>query len=236
MYKIQLQRLFFWNLQQMGKVTRLFCWHQDFVHKGLSASAPGLYTCGKTVKMCIKSEFKEICLKLATNGQSDKGFLLTSKVWPQGFSALAPGLYTCIKSIKMCIKSDFEEIIMKHMGKGKRPFCCHQNFVPKGLSAPALGLYTCIKALKYIPGPGVRWAFTEPLILWLDVYGNYVCFFQSVPGKLLVAKLPPRKGIFSIVYIEIFRLQLISVCHFLPHKVFFISCLMQVLFVKILIA
>ena len=71
--------------------------------------------------MCIKSDFEEIILKLATNGQSDKGFLLTSR------------------------------------------------FVSKGLSAPALGLYTCIKALKYIPGPGVRWAFTGPLVLWLGI-------------------------------------------------------------------
>ena len=69
--------------------------------------------------MCIKSYFKEIVLKLATNGQSDQGFLLTS------------------------------------------------TFVSKRLSAPARGLYTCIKALKYIPGPGVRWAFTGPLVLWL---------------------------------------------------------------------
>ena len=90
-YKIGLPRYFFWNLQQMGKVTRLFCWHQDFVHKGLSAPASGLYTCGKTLKMCIKSEFKEVCLKLATNGQSDKGFLLTSKVCPQGVFCPCPG-------------------------------------------------------------------------------------------------------------------------------------------------
>ena len=68
--------------------------------------------------MCLKSYFKEIVLKLAKNGQSDRGFLLTS------------------------------------------------TYVPKGLSAPALGLYTCIKALKYIPGPGFRWAFTGPLVLW----------------------------------------------------------------------
>ena len=39
MYKIRLQRYFFLNLQQIGKVTRLFCCHQDFVHKGLSAPA-----------------------------------------------------------------------------------------------------------------------------------------------------------------------------------------------------
>ena len=43
MYKIRLQRYLFFNLQQMGKVTRFFCWRQDFVFKGLSAPAPGLY-------------------------------------------------------------------------------------------------------------------------------------------------------------------------------------------------
>ena len=113
----------------MGKVIRNFCWHQNFVPKGLSVPALGLYTCIKSFKMCLKSYFKEIVLKLATNGQSDKGFLLTS------------------------------------------------TFVPKGLSAPALGLYTCIKALKYLPGPGVRWAFTGPLVLWFVVYS--VAFDKS---------------------------------------------------------
>ena len=44
--------------------------------------------------MCIKSELKEICLNLATNGQSDKVFLLTSKICPQGLSVPALGLYT----------------------------------------------------------------------------------------------------------------------------------------------
>ena len=70
--------------------------------------------------MCIKSEFKDICLKLATNVRGDKGFLLTSKVRPQGFSALAQELYTFIKSLKMCIKSDFEEIIWKFATYGQR--------------------------------------------------------------------------------------------------------------------
>ena len=79
---------------------------------------PGAIYMWKTCKTCIKSDYKEIVLKLATNGQSDKGFLLTS------------------------------------------------TFVPMGLSAPTLKLYTCIKALKYIPGPGVGWAFIGPLVLW----------------------------------------------------------------------
>ena len=49
------QRLkkFFWNLQQMTKVMRLSCWHQNVGPNGLSAPAQGLYTC---IKMCINSD------------------------------------------------------------------------------------------------------------------------------------------------------------------------------------
>ena len=85
----------------MGKEKRHFCCHQNFVPNVLSAPARGYIhcTCGKHEKMCIKSDFKEIVLKLATNGQSDKGFLLTSFV-PKGLSAPALGLYTCIKALK----------------------------------------------------------------------------------------------------------------------------------------
>ena len=89
----------------MGKVTRLFCWHQDFVHKGLSA--PGLNTCGKTLKNMYKSEFKEICLKLATNCRSDKGFLVTSKVFPQGVFCPCPGAIYMYKIIKNVYKIRF---------------------------------------------------------------------------------------------------------------------------------
>ena len=49
----------------------------------------------KNMKKCV-----EIVLKLATNGQSDKGFLLTSTFVPKGLSAPALGLYTCIKALK----------------------------------------------------------------------------------------------------------------------------------------
>ena len=57
--------------------------------------------------MCIKSEFKEICLKLATNSRSGKGFLLASKVCPQGVFYICPGLYTGIKSLKNVYKIRF---------------------------------------------------------------------------------------------------------------------------------
>ena len=56
----------------------------------------------KSFKMCLKSYFKEIFLKLSTNGQNDKGFLLTSIFVPKGLFAPALGLYTCIKALK-CI-------------------------------------------------------------------------------------------------------------------------------------
>ena len=51
----------------------------------------------KHEKTCIKSDFKEIVLKLPTNGQSDKGFLLTSSFVPKGLSALPRG---CIHVLK----------------------------------------------------------------------------------------------------------------------------------------
>ena len=75
----------------MGKVIRPFCWHQNFVPWGLSAPALGLYTCIKSWKICIKSDFKEISLKLATNEWSDKTFLLTSKLCPLGAVCPCPG-------------------------------------------------------------------------------------------------------------------------------------------------
>ena len=64
--------------------------------------------------MCIKSEFKEICLKLATNGRNDKSFLLTSNICPQGIFYPCPGAIYMYKIIRNVFKkSDFEEIILK---------------------------------------------------------------------------------------------------------------------------
>ena len=48
--------------------------------KGLSAPAPGLYTCIKHENLCIKSDFKDIFLKLATDGQSDKAFSVDIRI------------------------------------------------------------------------------------------------------------------------------------------------------------
>ena len=52
--------------------------------------------CVNSFKMCLKAYFKEIVLKLATNGQSNKGFLLTSTFVPKGLSVPSLGLYIYI--------------------------------------------------------------------------------------------------------------------------------------------
>ena len=75
-------KTFFWNLQQMNEVARYFCWHQNFDPWGLSAPALARNTCINHEKNCIKSDFKEILLKLATNDRSDKLFLFTLKFCP----------------------------------------------------------------------------------------------------------------------------------------------------------
>ena len=60
---------------------------------GIVRPCPGaIYTYKIMKKFWIKSDFKEIFLKLATNDRSDKMFLLTSYFIPKG-SASALGLY-----------------------------------------------------------------------------------------------------------------------------------------------
>ena len=98
--------------------------------------------------MCKKSEFKEICLKLATSGRSDTGCLLTSKVCPQGVFCPCPGAIYMYKIIKMCIKSDFEEIILKlaTYGQREKAFLLSSKFcVPNGFSSPARGYIHMVK-------------------------------------------------------------------------------------------
>ena len=167
----------------MVEVVRAFCWHQKFVPKEFYALAPGLYTCIKSLKMCIKSDFEETILKLATygqrekafllsskfcphwivcpclgpiyiwwnmkkmhikldfkamffkpttNGKSDKGFLLTSKVYPQRLICPCPGTIYIYKIIKNVYKIRFVFLNLQSMGKVIRAFCWHQKFVPKG--------------------------------------------------------------------------------------------------------
>ena len=77
---------------------------------GLSAPAPGLYTCIKSYKKCIKSDFKDVSLKLVVNDWSEKRFLLTSKFRPQGVVSPCPGAIYMYKIMrKKMHESDFKD-------------------------------------------------------------------------------------------------------------------------------
>ena len=136
-------------------------------------------------KNCIKSDFIEISLKLATNGSSDKAFLLTSKFFPWGLSALAPGLYTCIKSWKNCIKSELKDIFwnLQQMNEITRHFCWPQNFVPWGLSAPGPGFSVDIKILS----PGAIYIYKIRLQRDLFETCNKWPKWQDVPVDIKIS-------------------------------------------------
>ena len=117
---------------------------------GCMPPVPGLYTSIKSSKNCIKPDFKELSLKLATNAWSDKAFLLTSNFCPLGLSASAQGLYTCIKSWKKLYKVRLRRGFLKLATNewSDKTFLLKSKLCPLGLSAPVPGLYTCIKSLK----------------------------------------------------------------------------------------
>ena len=69
--------------------------------------------------MCLKPYFKEIVLKLSTNGQSDKGFLLTSTFVHKGLSAPVLALYICIKALKYIYQDQVSgERLQDHCSSG----------------------------------------------------------------------------------------------------------------------
>ena len=152
----------------MVKVIKPFCWDQNFDPKALFAHAPGLYTHEKSLKNVNKIRVQRDFFKTCSKWSKNKAFLLTLKFWPQ------------LRAIYMWknVKKHVEMVLkLATNGQSDKGFLLTSTFVPKGLSAPAMGLYTCIKALKYIPGPGVRWAFTGPLVLWflLCTCLKYLC-------------------------------------------------------------
>ena len=71
----------------------VYVFYKNSDPKGLSA--PGLYTCIKRRKNMYEVRLQRNILKLQTNGQSDKTFLLTSGFCPQRVVCPCPGaIYT----------------------------------------------------------------------------------------------------------------------------------------------
>ena len=74
------------------KTCNIWAKRKIFVPSGLSAPSWGkIHVKKHTQKMVKNQTSKEIFFKLATNGQSDKEFLFTSKFCPQGVVCHCPG-------------------------------------------------------------------------------------------------------------------------------------------------
>ena len=92
-------------------------------------------------KMYIKSDFKAFFFKPATNGHSDKGFLLIPKVCPQGVVCPCPGaiyIYK-IKNVYKIKISFFKLATNRQSGKG---FLLTSKVCPQGLSVDIRILFT----------------------------------------------------------------------------------------------
>ena len=142
-----------------------------FVPKGFSALAPGLYTMYmyKIIKNVYKITFRRDNFETCNMWAKRKGLSVVIKILSSVDCLPLPWGYICMmKHGKNVYKIDFKAIFFKPatFEQNDKGFLLSSAFVPKGLSAPALGLYTCIKTLKDRSGPGVRSAFTGPLVLW----------------------------------------------------------------------
>ena len=153
-----------------------------FCPLGVVCPCPGAIYMYKIMKKnCIKSDFKEIILKLVASDGSDKRFLLTSKFCPLGLSAPDLQLYTFIKSWKDVYKvrnwKDF--LNLQQMIIVIRPSCWYQNFGPNGLSAPTLGL--CLNFFSSITADfnissALRWAIQ-------DQWSSGLFYFIEIEGR-----------------------------------------------------
>ena len=102
----------------MVEVIMAFCWHPKFVPKRFSALAPGLYTCIKSLKMCIKSDFEEIIWNLHYTGKEKRPYCCHQNFVPKGLSVPALGLYTCIKALKYIPGPGVRWLFMDHWSSG----------------------------------------------------------------------------------------------------------------------
>ena len=137
----------------MVEMIRAFCWHQKFVTKGFSALALGQYTCIKSLKMFIKSDFEEIILKLATYRQREKAFLLSSKFCPQRYVYPCPVTIYMWRNIKKtCIKSEFKEVCLKLAtnGRNDKGFLLTSKVCPQEIFCPYLGAIYMYQIIKNV--------------------------------------------------------------------------------------
>ena len=107
------------KLATYGQREKAFLLLSKFCPQWIVCPCPGLYIyMVKHEKNVYKIEFQSIFFKPATNGQSDKGFLLTSTFVPKGLYVPALGLYTCIKALKYIPGPGSGERLQDHWSSG----------------------------------------------------------------------------------------------------------------------
>ena len=169
----QSRKRFFLNLQQMVNVTRPFCWHQNFVPEGLSTLAPGLYTCGKTLKNIYKIRVeRDFFLNLQQMVKVIRSFCWHQNFDPNMLSAPARGYIHVEKHEKNVYKIRLQRDCFKtqQMGKVIRAFCWHQHSSPRGcLPLPgAICMYKSIKIYTRTRCQVSIYRITGPLILCMS--------------------------------------------------------------------
>ena len=145
--------------------------------------------------MCLKSYFKEIILKLATNGQSDKGFLLTS-TFVQGVVCPCPGAIYMYKSIQIYTRTRCQVSVYRTtgplvqiLGELQQQFQVSQylqfwgNYVLQPLRRAWQKHWPLIRLLKTIEGPNISYegkpiSSTSTESLWNVTY--IVLLFMSM--------------------------------------------------------
>ena len=141
----------------------------------------------KKKKKCIKSDFKEISLNLATNEWSDKTFLLTSKFFPLGavcHCTRAIYMYKIMKKMyKIRLQRDFFETCNKWM-KWQDSSVDIKMLSPGGC-APVPGLYTCIKSWKKLYKIRLQRHFFETCNKWMKWQDISVDIKTLSPGGCL---------------------------------------------------
>ena len=114
----QIWKRFLWNLQQMGKVIRPFCWHQTFAPWGLSAPTPGLYTCIKSWKKLYKIRLRRDFVETCNKWPKWQDVPVDIKILSQRVVSPCPGAIYMYKIMKKnCINSDFKEILFETCSK-----------------------------------------------------------------------------------------------------------------------
>ena len=114
LYKIRLQRHFFETCNKWMKWQEISVDVKTLPPVGLPAPAPGLCNCIKSWKKnSLKSDFKEIFLKLIANDQWQDISVDIKILSPQGLSSPDFGYIHLLNHEQMCIKSEVEEILFK---------------------------------------------------------------------------------------------------------------------------